>query len=135
MKQKATFLKVPIFVGFLFFMLSAAQVNDSSESWKELTEKASVKISYQLNNQNANSPQIELNFENANDYAVNVTWQNEVTFANDPNVALDQRQHQILLEANSAENGYVIELMEINTLQATLPVEDFTVLNLEISKN
>lgn len=135
MKQKAPILRFYALVACLFIIFTSAQLVDSKEEWKEVTHQDAVKISYIYQSNNPEAPTIELNFVNQNDFGVNVTWQNQILFKNDPAISRSQEKHHIYLAPNSDSNSYEIELSQISTLQATLVVEDFTVFNLEISKN
>jgi len=135
MKQKVPFWRFYAILACLFVVMTSAQMLESPDDWKQIAEQDAVQISYIYNNVKPEVPYVELNFVNNNGYAVDVSWQDVVTFKNDPQVRIGEETHHIILATNSADNKYKVDLTKISTVLATLVVEDFNVLNLEISKN
>jgi hypothetical protein len=115
--------------------MTSAQAPESSGEWQQIAAQDAVQISYLYNNSNPEAASIDLNFTNSNDYSVNVSWKDAVKFKNEPQVQIGSEVHNVVLAPNSAKSEYRVELIQLSTILASLEVENYSVLDLKISKN
>lgn len=135
MKQKTPFWKACTLIACVFVIMTSAQAPESSGEWQQIAAQDAVQISYLYNNSNPEAASIDLNFTNSNDYSVNVSWKDAVKFKNEPQVQIGSEVHNVVLAPNSAKSEYRVELIQLSTILASLEVENYSVLDLKISKN